>query len=87
MDLKIYTKYNWDKLKKEYFQSNKLSVSGFLLTRYTSINGHMYKMTTGWYKEKKEYEQEQQNKLNERNMQKQVSRVARQIYLSEARHA
>jgi len=48
-------KYNWDKLKLEYFSSPINEVKWFFLSKYSTYTGHIKTMTKWWNKEKQEF--------------------------------
>lgn len=74
-----YRRYNWNKLKIKYFKSPELTVRGFLEANYPTVNGHMLKMTTGWYTAKLVYQQEYQNILNEKHQQKVINQEVNRL--------
>ena len=59
------TKYNFDELKQEYFESPIQEVKSFFEHKYNKYNRHIAWNTAGWTKEKAEYQKEQINKAKE----------------------
>jgi hypothetical protein len=53
----VVSKYNWAKIKQDYFNSQTLEVKDFLSTYVPIVNynGMARKATTGWRSEKEEY--------------------------------
>lgn len=47
-------KYNWDKLKLEYFSSSIMEVKEFFQYQYSTYTGQIKQKTTGWRKEKED---------------------------------
>lgn len=45
-------KYNWDKLKLDYFSSPVMEVKDFFQYQYSTYSGHIKQKTIGWRKEK-----------------------------------
>lgn len=45
-------KYNWDKLKLEYFSSSIMEVKEFFQYQYSTYTGHIKQKTIWWRKEK-----------------------------------
>jgi len=78
---KNYHKYNWKALKIKYLNSSEPYVQNFLKEELLQVNGHVLKMTTGWYREKVKYEEEKaQNKLEQfqlRKVDKETNKIIR----------
>ncbi|MDD2870451.1 MAG: hypothetical protein PHS49_00540 [Candidatus Gracilibacteria bacterium] len=47
-------KYNWHKLKLEYFTSPKMEVKEFFESKYSTYSGHIKSKTNGWRDDKNE---------------------------------
>lgn len=77
--VKKYRKYNWKALKINYFKSDEPFVRNFLEDNFTKVNGHMLKMTTGWYKEKVSYEEKKQLEISKRQMDRVSRKVAKEV--------
>ena len=48
-------KYDWHKLKEEYFLSDFLEVKSFFEDKFRTYSGHIRKKTNGWTREKRDF--------------------------------
>lgn len=48
-------KYNWDKLKLDYFSSPTMEVKDFFQYQYSTYTGHIKQKTIWWSKEKQDF--------------------------------
>lgn len=53
------TKYDWHKLKQEFFESDYLEVKGFFEAKFSAYNTNIQEKTAGWTKAKQEYQKAQ----------------------------
>ena len=48
-------KYDWHKLKEEYFLSDFIEVKSFFEDKFRTYSGHIRKKTNGWTREKRDF--------------------------------
>jgi hypothetical protein len=65
-------KYDWSKIKLEFFKSDIDEVKGFFKDTYKVWNAQTSKMTTGRSKEKQEYKNEILQEALRKNAEKQI---------------
>ena len=51
-------KYDWQKIKIDFFESNFTELKGFFEEKYGTYNGRTLTKTTGWSKEKEQWQRE-----------------------------
>ena len=75
-------KYNFDKIKQEFFDSDYQEVKSYFEDKFDWLNAHIAKNTLGWTKDKKNYIKDQISKANaiyEKERQKKWIKVMRNI--------
>jgi len=59
-------KYDWEKLKQEFFESDYLEAKAFLIHKAIPYNTVTRRYAKGWREEKKEYQKEITNKSKDK---------------------
>lgn len=59
-------KYDWEKLKQEFFESDYLEAKAFLIHKYIPYNTITRRYAKGWREAKKEYQKEITNKSKDK---------------------
>ena len=70
-------KYDWEKLKQEFFESDYMEVKAFFLNKGVPYNEYSRKFAKGWRNEKKEHKKNILNKTQEGEIQVKINYAKR----------